>query len=83
MTNREAFNKYLRDEIEEKIRAVERMGNQELMDRLGEYPDFKISSEIKRELNYFWFTKIGKKPDWWEGSKSMVKWLDEEAREKT
>ena len=80
MTNREAFNKYLRQEIEEAIKCVENMSNEELVERLRKYPNFQITKEVGHELNYYmynWFAEHGNghKPDNWKGLDDWAKWL--------
>ena len=73
MTNREAFNAYVRKSVEKQIANIERMSNCELIDVTVAHPGFHIEENIYDAIRYFKLThdkaKIGK-PD------EIKAWLD-------
>ena len=75
MTNREAFNAYIRKGIEKQIRYMENMNDQGLVDYTIAVPGYHIEKNIHDELCYFKATN-GPMP---VGPKDrMIAWLGEE-----
>ena len=75
MTNRDAFNKYIRDELENKIRCVESMSNEELVDHVWKYTGYRIESRVGDELCYYQVTETKQSCF---GREQMKEWLSSE-----
>lgn len=73
MTNREAFNKYLREQVEKRIAYYEGLSDAELTE--GE---FLVNVNVHRELCYFKVTSTGKSIG---SSDDVTKWLASERTE--
>ena len=81
MTNRDAFNEYLREELRRQVAGLESKNNQRLVELLKERPEFQIRVDVGRELNYFMYTNLHGKPKHWKGTEDQVRWLDMEKGE--
>lgn len=79
MTNREAFNRYVREEVEKQLQYMERMTNVGLVNFTIAVPDYHIEKNIHDALCYFKATHapmpVGPKA-------KMIAWLDEEYADK-
>lgn len=75
MTNREAFNLFVREEVERQLRYMEGMNNQGLVDYTIAVPGYHIEKNIGDALRYFKATHapmpVGPKD-------KVIAWLDEE-----
>ena len=76
MTNREAFNKYLRNEVERMVAYVESMSNQKLVETIRDTQNFRVEAVVGEMLNEFMTDWFGRKPDNWKGYDSWVKFLE-------
>lgn len=76
MTNREAFNQYIRMSVEKQIRIMEDMNDCALVQYFIDNPGYHVEANIGDKLYYFKVmtagTPVGSKDD-------VIKWLDEEA----
>lgn len=78
MTNREAFNQYIRMNVEKQIRYMEAMSDKELVQYTIDHRDYRIAANIGNKLSYFKAITAGMPV----GSKDeVIDWLDEEAPE--
>lgn len=75
MTNREAFNAYLRNEIEKQLNYMENMNNQGLVDYTIAVSGYQIHRNIHDALCYF---KAMTAPMPVGPKDKMIRWLDEE-----
>ncbi len=77
MTNRDEFNQYIRNLLNEQIEYFENLSDEELVDLTTENPNAGISLAVGRKLCYFKATKAGLPV----GTKDDVKsWLGKEER---
>lgn len=77
MTNREAFNAYIREEIEKQLHYTESMGDDELVNYTCKFPTYRINVVIGSELSVF---KLNKTHSISVGSPEQMKeWLKQEA----
>lgn len=80
MTNREAFNLYVTLEAAKQLKCMENAINNALVRHSCHYRDYGIHVRIGDKLNWFRYEAVGLPI----GSKEdVIKWLDEEASEKT
>ena len=78
MTNREAFNQYIRMTVEKQIRYMEAMTDVELVQYCIDVPGYHIEANIGNKLSYFKAMTAGMPV----GPKDkVVTWLNEEAPE--
>ena len=78
MTNREAFNQYIRMNVENQIRYMEAMSDEKLVQYTIDHRDYRIAANIGNKLSYFKAMTAGMPV----GSKDeVVTWLDDEAPE--
>lgn len=76
MTNRNEFNQYIRNLLDEKIEYLENLSDEELVDFSVQNSDAGIFLSVGSELCYFKVTKAGIPV----GTKDDLKsWLGEEA----
>lgn len=79
MTNREVFNQLIRMDVEQQIRFMENIEDEELVNITIDHPGYHIETNIGDTLNYF-NAMTGGMP---VGSKDkLIDWLKEEAPEK-
>lgn len=78
MTNREAFNQFIRMEVEKQIDFMERIDDDELVNITIDHPGYHIETNIGNKLSYFKAMTAGMPV----GSKeTVIEWLGEEAPE--
>ena len=78
MTNREAFNQYIRMSVEKQIRIMEDMSNSASVQYSIDNPGYHVETNIGDKLCYFKVMTAGAPV----GSKDeVIDWLDEEAPE--
>ena len=73
MTNREAFNAYMRCQLENSIKSIEELSDWVFVAWDLKYKDARITKNIHSELNWFWCTYGGRQ--FGKGIDSVVKWL--------
>ena len=79
MTNREAFNRYIREKAEEQIAYMERMSDEELVDYTIKVPGYHVEVKIGDELCYF---KLLNTPAPIGSKKVVTEWLGQEFSDK-
>lgn len=78
MTNREAFNTFIRMSVEKQLRYMEAMSDEELVQYTIDHPGYHIETDIGDKLCYF-KAMTGGVP---VGDKSIVtEWLKDEAKD--
>jgi len=75
MTNLEKFKRYIRAEVEQKLKYYEAMSSEELARSLYENPEQEIRVGIGEELGYFKAKATG---SCYGGPEKMAAWLSEE-----
>ena len=79
MTNREAFNQFIRMDVERQIRFMENIEDEELVKLTIDHPGYHIETNIGKKISYFKAMMNGMPV----GSKdSVTAWFKEEAPEK-
>ena len=78
-TNRDKFNQYVRDRLDEQCRAWERMSNREFADYIHDVKDSHVEVELGMELMMFRYKELNSMPGC--DRDTLVKWLGEKARE--
>lgn len=80
MTNREAFNLYMTLETSKQLKCMEALDNNVLVCHSSNYLEYGIRVNVGNRLSWFRFKTVGIPV----GTKQdVIKWLDEEASEKT
>ena len=75
MTNREAYNHFIREKVEEQLAYMENMSNEELVDYTVKYPDYHIEVKLGNMLCLF-KCNSGKIPV--GGPGTVTSWLNSE-----
>ena len=79
MTNREAFNRYMRLEVEKQLKCAETISNNDLVCHSCKYDEYGVHVEVYDKMRWLRYeavgVPIGKKND-------VIAWLDEEATDK-
>ena len=75
MTNREAYNQFIREKVEEQLAYMENMSNEELVDYIVKYPGYHIEVELGDMLCLF-KCNSGKIPV--GGPGTVTTWLNSE-----
>lgn len=78
MTNREAYNQFIREKVEEQLAYMENMSNEELVDYTVKYPGYHIEVNLRDMLCLF-KCNSGKMPV--GSSETVASWLDSERTE--
>lgn len=78
MTNREAFNRFIREKVESQLAYIENMSNKELVDYTVQYPGFHIEVTIGNALSLFKCNSAGTPVG---GPSKVIDWLDSERTE--
>ena len=80
MTNREAFNLYMRLETEKQLKCIEAADNNALVCHSRKYDEYGVRTKVYDKLLWLRYEAVGLPV----GPKDeVIKWLDEEASEKT
>lgn len=75
MTNREAYNRFIREKVEEQLAYMENMSNEELVDYTVKYPGYHIEVKLGDMLCLF-KCNSGKIPV--GGPGTVTTWLNSE-----
>lgn len=75
MTNREAYNRFIRERVEEQLAYMESMSNEELVDYTVKYPGYHIEVKLGDMLCLF-KCNSGKMPV--GSSETVASWLNSE-----
>ena len=78
MTNREAFNQWFREEIEEQIKYMEKMTDEELVKYTISTPGYHVEKNIGNAISYF---KATHAPMPVGPADKVIKWFGEEWKE--
>ena len=78
MTNREAYNQFIREKVEEQLAYMENMSNEELVDYTVKYPGYHIEVKLGDMLCLF-KCNSGKIPV--GGPGTVTTWLNSERTE--